>query len=174
MEWRDIRGYEDYYSVSDTGLIKSKSRKCWNGFGYWVKPEKILKCIDHNSGYSYTSLTIKGKRKNFLIHRLVGEAFLGKASGLEINHINGNKRDNRALNLEWTTRSENMKHAFRTGLKTQEGIKNNQCKLDNTKVREIRELRKIGTTYAKIAQEFNVGETTVYYICKRLSWSHVV
>jgi len=79
---------------------------------------RVLSPCDNGRGYLLVGKYINGKKKNFYVHRLVAEAFLTKGAGkTEVNHINGDKRDNRAQNLEWCTSSENKIHAFRTGLR---------------------------------------------------------
>ena len=71
------------------------------------------------SGAGYLKIGIKygGKQHKAYVHRLVADAFVDNPRGLnEINHKNGNKHDNRAENLEWCTHSQNLKHAYATGL----------------------------------------------------------
>jgi hypothetical protein len=75
-----------------------------------------------------------------MTHRIVAEAFLPNPDNLpEVNHEDGNKHNNNASNLEWCTRSENMKHAYQTGLKSSAGAKNSRCKLSEENVAFIRE-----------------------------------
>ena len=79
-----------------------------------------LKVTYDNCGYQRVGAGYHGSAT--LVHRMVAETWIDNPNHhKEVNHINGNKEDNRAANLEWTTRSENMRHAFRTGLKKAKG-----------------------------------------------------
>lgn len=104
--WRDVVGYEGLYQVSNLGRIKSSS--------------KILTQNNGHSGYLTKTLFKKGKYKTFYVHKIVANSWIGesgwKINGLEINHIDGNKRNNNINNLELVTRRENMKHGYRVGL----------------------------------------------------------
>ena len=105
--WKDIRSYEGLYQISNYGRVKSLI----NGI--------ILKNHNgKNSEYYKVSLSKCGKGKKYNIHRLVAETFVCNPEHKpQVNHINGNKHDNRAENLEWVTASENELHAYATGLK---------------------------------------------------------
>lgn len=111
--WKDIPGYEGFYQVSNTGKIKSFI--FYNG-KLTSSRARLLKPLLTKSGYTRVRLTNKyGDRKYIYIHRIVLTTFVGK-SPLQVNHINGIKTDNNLFNLEYVTRSENMKHAYQLGL----------------------------------------------------------
>ena len=105
--WRDIEGYEGLYQVSSEGRVKSLERK-------GCKRERILKPGVRSKGYLFVVLCAGGKSRMFSVHRLVCQAFHDNPENkLDVNHINENKTDNRACNLEWSTRKENCNHGTR-------------------------------------------------------------
>lgn len=108
--WKDIEGFEGKYQVSNMGNVRSFSR--------W-KNGNILKPGTNGSGYFYVQL-VKDGRKNVIvrvIHRLVAIAFIENPDNLpEVNHIDGNKKNNNVENLEWVSRERNIQHAFDIGL----------------------------------------------------------
>lgn len=110
-------------------------------------------------GYKYITVYNSGRRKNYKVHRLVGQAFLGLKHGQFINHINGVKDDNRLVNLEVCDHSHNMKHAVRTGLLTnckKKGEAHNTAKHSNAEIAKIRALYKeTGCTMRALAKLFN-------------------
>ena len=100
--WKDIQGYEGLYQVSNCGRIKSL-----------IKNEKILK-PGKVGKYYHVTLRKNNASKNFYVHRLVGSAFINNFKNFsDINHKDGNTANNNVDNLEWCTRSENIKHAYR-------------------------------------------------------------
>lgn len=110
--WKDICGYEGKYQVSNLGRVKS----LYDGHGNYR--ELIMKGRNEGHGYLKVDLSKDGKCKGIRIHRLVAMAFIPNPENKkDVNHINGIKSDNRAVNLEWATRSENLKHAYDIGLK---------------------------------------------------------
>jgi hypothetical protein len=117
--FKDIPGYEGYYQISNLGRIKSVNRIVYtekrNGLTRTVK-ERILKQKIDKKKYATVHLLKNSKDKFIKIHRLVMLAFKGE-SKLEVNHIDGNKQNNRLDNLEYCTRSENIKHAYDNELK---------------------------------------------------------
>lgn len=103
-EWKDIKGYETLYQISNYSRIKSLEKyKCRN--------IKILKPYKNYNGRYDIKLYKNGKKKGFFVHRLVAEAFIPNPENkLEVNHIRPVTKeicDNRVCNLEWCTRSEN-------------------------------------------------------------------
>tara|TARA_R110002072_G_C7591078_1_gene503076 strand:+ start:17 stop:517 length:501 start_codon:yes stop_codon:yes gene_type:complete len=111
-EFKDIPNYEGIYQVSDLGRVKSLTRKGFDGRS--VK-ERILKPAANNNGYLLIALRRNGKTNMRTIHQLVAEAFLGHTPcghKLIVNHINFNRQDNRAENLEIDTQrnNTNQKH----------------------------------------------------------------
>ena len=113
-EWRDVVGYEGLYQVSDQGRVKSLERKVPKWDGERTVKERILKPAPTKYGYLQFNLYAGGKQKALTVHRLVCEAFHENPDNKqEVNHINENKTDNRACNLEWCTRTENCNHGSR-------------------------------------------------------------
>ncbi len=120
--WRDIKGYEGLYMVSNLGRVKSVpsifERKYENRkTNYIYKKEKILRINNlQTGGYCSVKLTKNGVQINFKVHRLVADAFILNLNGKDqINHINGIKTDNYVGNLQWVSQSENILHSFKLG-----------------------------------------------------------
>ena len=118
--WKDVVGYEGIYEVSDYGRVRThKDKVSWsNRFNTWRNwKQRYLKDKTPNGRDVRVALWKNGKRKDFLVHRLVGFAFIPLVEGKDcINHIDGNPKNNHVENLEWCTHQENNKHAFETGL----------------------------------------------------------
>lgn len=107
--WKDVPEYEGLYKVSNMGRV------------YGIKRNNILSPAPNEKGYMYVVLCKNNKMKSFRVHRLVAKTFLGDFKGMEINHIDGNKKNNELSNLEYCTHKENMSHAILHGLE-------NKCK----------------------------------------------
>jgi hypothetical protein len=116
--WADIPGWEGRYEVSDDGRVRSLVGRCSNP----VIPHELKQKIDR---YGYPVVCLHcGQIKRFPpVHRLVALAFLPNSDNKpQVNHKNGIKTDNRIENLEWSTNSENIRHAFDTGLISKENV----------------------------------------------------
>lgn len=119
--WKDIDGFEGYYQVSNLGRVRSLDRvvKQFNGKGIAKKKTKgrVLTTTKQTQGYSQIGLCKDGTQKSYRLNRLVANAFIPNPENKpEVNHIDGNKDNNRVDNLEWATSAENKQHSLKTGL----------------------------------------------------------
>lgn len=125
-------------------------------------------------GYRQLTKKVDGKVITAVEHRVIYAYFNNLKewpSGLEINHKNGVKTDNRIENLEVVTQSENMKHAYKTGLKQKMiGVKNPAAKLGFGEVEKIKTLIEKGDTNVDIGKVFGVSDVTIGKIKRGLSW----
>lgn len=112
--WKDIKGYEGLYQISNLGNVKSLKRiTTGKKYGKHNLKEKILKFIKSGKYYS-VHLCKNGKRQATYVHRLVGIAFLENENNyLDINHKDGDTKNNNVENLEWCNRSYNIKHSYK-------------------------------------------------------------
>jgi hypothetical protein len=177
-EWRDVKSYEGYYQVSNLGRVRSLDRCVKDDYHISrILKGKIRTLFTRPDKRIQLSLHKGNKRERADIHKLVAEAFVHKPKGrLEINHVDGNPSNNRADNLEWITRSENQKHAYRLGLKKALRGEQNKCsKLNNWQVQRIRLMKEVTPkiTTRKIANFFDVSKTSIIYIFNRKTWTHI-
>lgn len=122
--WKDIEGYEGWYQVSNLGRVKRlKKVHCNHGKTNIVEREHILTPSEDRKGYLVVILSNGGKeRKHIKVHRLVANAFIeNNEDKPQIDHINRNKKDNRAENLRWVTNSENQFNSSKTRILNYKG-----------------------------------------------------
>lgn len=124
--WEDVVGYEGIYEVSNCGRVRTHENKTTytkrHGIRKWK--QRYLKDKTPNGRDVRVTLWKDGKCKDYLVHRLVGFAFIPLVEGKEcINHIDGNPKNNRVENLEWCNHKENNNHAFENDLiKTKKAV----------------------------------------------------
>ena len=164
-EWRDIKEFEGIYQISNNGSVKSLERI--NSRGYILK-EKTLNSNINSWGYKVITLHKNCFRKTVLVHRLVAEAFIPNLyKKAQVNHKSGNKLDNYVDNLEWCTGSENMIHAYKTGLrKLPIGELNPNAKLSFLEKKEIKKLKSEGLKIRDISIMYRVSKSEIYNIIK--------
>lgn len=118
-EWKEIKGYEGKYIISNYGEVISLPRyKQNNSKLQYVEPKEIKRYVNPQNGYVYVQLWNNAKYKNIRLHKLVAQAFIKNSNNLpQINHKDGNKKNNRVDNLEWCTAKDNILHSYKIGLR---------------------------------------------------------
>jgi hypothetical protein len=177
----DIQGYEGYYQVSNYGNVRSLDRVIKEKTGkIQTLKGRILKPRINPGGYYHVGLGKNGTRATFAIHQLVARAFIPNPNKKRtVNHINGDKLSNNVSNLEWSTYSENLEHAYKTGLRqavkpSEVACKNYRRKLNEQQVREIKRLIVADfLTLKQIANQYNVGRSTISSIKSGRNWRHI-
>lgn len=115
--WKDIKDFEGLYQISNLGKVKSLPRYVKNIHGQRIVKEKILKNQINKKGYYSVVLRKNNKSYTKEIHRLIGIAFIENKNNYScINHIDGNKLNNKLDNLEWCSYKHNINEAYRLGL----------------------------------------------------------
>jgi len=166
MSQRQIPGYPDYFAT-DAGQILSVRR----GKQILMRPDKT------RLGYLRVGVSNDGGRTRVLVHRLVAMAWLVKPDwATEINHIDSDKENNRPENLEWSTRSKNVKHAFDCGaMKAKRGAENAAAKLTEADVIEIK--LALQNHYSgmerDLGEKYGVTSVAIGHIKKGKNWAHV-
>ena len=110
IEWKDIKGFEGLYKISNTGLVISVERiSVYKDGRSKIIKEKILKQSDNGNGYNKVNLfDLNHKAKNYYIHRLVAEHFVDNPNNYNVvNHKDENTKNNNFINLEWCTNKYN-------------------------------------------------------------------
>lgn len=173
MDLRDIPGYEGFYAADADGKIYRTER-----YGRRICRKIALRV--KKGGYLVAHLCKDAVRRDLTAHRAVWMAFNGPIPlGMEINHKNGRKDDNRLVNLEVCTRSENATHKFQVlGYRSRghglPGEANGSSKLTANDVRAIRIFRAtLGLHQNVLAELFGVSQPMIGNIVRRESWRHL-
>lgn len=172
--WLPIPGHEGRYEVSDHGNVKSLPRVItwmtrWGRLAQRPHKGGFIHADPHHTGYLQIKL---GGKRIYRIHQLVAWTFLGpQPPGTVINHIDGNKTNNKPWNLEYISNSDNVKHAYQAGLLSNRGATNGKAVLNDDMVRAILALPK----------SMMASEAAVIVGCKKHNvvqvrqgrWSHI-
>lgn len=184
-KWRKVLGFESMpYLISESSVIKSEARLEFknkpNGIEPYQRKEKVLtQSLSPTIKYLTCSLktSVESKSKTFLVHRLVALTFVDNPDPERlkfVNHKDGNKLNNKALNLEWVDRHENMSHAVANGLmNTKIGSDANKAKLNEEQVKSIRNRYSLGEKSKELAHHYNVSQRNIQSILSRDIWSHI-
>lgn len=152
IEWRTIEGFNDYM-ISNTGIVKS----CKNNL------TRILKAGVDSSGYKLVGLCKDGLQKSFRVHNLVAETFIEPSNGRLVNHIDGNKLNNKVSNLEYVSYSQNLDHAYKNKLRPS-GEDIYCAKLSDLDVIKIRGELCLKASRNYLAKKYKVSNTTIQRI----------
>jgi hypothetical protein len=177
-EWADITGYEKIYAVSTFGRVRSYSRLVWQPqmSRYAKRKERILKQKKCSDGYLAVTLSVDKEKKHTGVHRLVALMFVENPKDKpEVNHLLGDKKQNRPEKLGWVTDRENCIHAIKFGLDSVIGERNGRSKLTEKDVLNIRAVFKNLKKGGKmaLAKKYNILPTTLRKIAVGELWKHL-
>lgn len=174
-EWRNIEGFNGFYQVSNTGKIRSRGSKNGSRDGKW----HIRSLSLNHDGYQKVRLSQGGRDVTQRVHTLVAKAFIPNPNGYDtVNHINGDKTDNRVENLEWADRKQQMYHAYQHRLKKpMQGTLNANAKLTDDDIRYIRQnykrmSREFGTV--ALGKKFGVSNRVIGLIVAGKSYKKII
>lgn len=169
--WRAVPGYEGFYSVSDSGLVRSEDRLVSHmRDGKRLKGRVIRQRINKKNGYPCVNLMMGGIKKTFPVHVLVALAFIGpRPAGMDIAHFDGDRMNPSESNLRYATPKENRDDSRRHGTLAK-GERLPQAKLTERQVVLIRADHRL---QKEIAEEFGVSVTTISQVKSRKQWAHV-
>lgn len=169
--WKDIKGYERFYQISNLSKIRSLDRIIKHPVhGICLKKGGIMKQSKMNIGYMLITFCKNGITERFLVHRLVASHFISNPlNKSEVNHINSIRHDNSIENLEWVTHSENCCHAYRVGSR-----KSVRRKYSEHDIRTMFKYKTNGKTTTQIANIFNTKPCNISLILNRKSYKNIL
>lgn len=173
--WKPIHGFEGVYEISDLGRVKSLPRRIVRGKTFTDAPERVLNlCID-GKGYLFARLYQKCNLKRLKVHRLVGLNFVenpNPAKFDQLNHLDGDKLNCRADNLEWTDNAGNQLHAYANGLNHTPGKSGEEHPLSKLTAKDVEEIRRLRgqKSCREIGLLFNVSKSHINAIQNGKKW----
>lgn len=169
-EWIPCPDYEESYQVSNFGRVRSVDRISGSRRG--ITKGKLLVQTLNRKRYLEVRLFKNSKSVFKIVHRLVAKAFIPNLNNLkQVNHIDGIKSNNKVDNLEWTTNSENQKHAYKLGLQpSRSGENNSNTKLTNKDVTLLKQLYNSGSTINEVSNSMNINISIIRNIIYGRTW----
>lgn len=162
-----------YILVKEDGTILRCRRATTKGELVSDAYDTVKVRVHKKSGRVYFNMSWMGLTKSVLVNRVVALRFLKNPNNLpQVNHIDGDKENNALSNLEWSSGSDNERHAHRNGLKTGRGSQNSNAKLSADQVIEIRRLA-LTKPITELMEQFDVARSTLNNIITRTTWKHV-
>lgn len=179
--WKDVKGFEGCYQISNHCKIKSLSRRINSSFGKTrVIPERYINPSIDSNGYRILQLIRYNKRRTIRLHRLLALHFIPNPENKpEVNHKDGIKLNNSLSNLEWATHKENAIHSYKNGMTKKpkpSGHKGEQCHnalLKEKDVISIRQYFDYGISVKVLADAYNVSIGCIKQIGYRRTWKHI-
>lgn len=162
--WKDVPNTNGIYQVSNYGNFKSFKSGEW----------KTIKPFEGKLGYRFIDFMDRCKRDRWKVHRIIATIFIDNPNDYKmVNHIDGDKHNNHADNLEWCTASHNIKHAYDTGLKPKlTGERHGRSKLTQLQANEIKtECISGKLTQVEVGKKFGVSRAAVQRILYGIAWS---
>lgn len=164
---KDIPGYEGRYAATEDGKIWSYPKKKLHN-GMFLRGRKAGRY------WNVMLINVNGKQWYSSVHRLIALAYLPNPKGLpQVNHIDGNPKNNAVSNLEWCTARQNTQHSWDIGLSKHRGNGHYKTSITEKDVREIKLLAERNMTNVAIAKQFGIGKWTVSDILRGVTWKHL-
>lgn len=169
--FRIINGYDNLYCINPFGDIVSPSYTDRSGA---LRMPRIIIPIETRKGYLRVALNKNGIQRRVYVHRLVAETFIeNKWNKPQVNHIDGDKKNNHVSNLEWCTNKENIVHSYKVGLRkgtNHVGERNTMAKLTEEEVTEIINSKE---SVGSLSYKFKISTSCIYKIRQRKRWGHL-
>ncbi len=170
--WAIVPGTDGLYSASNFGRIRSEPVSQQTA---GRQRGRVLSPIKNRKGYRwFRACFLNRKSKGFTVHKAVALTFLGPIpQGLQVNHKDGNKENNRPENLEYVSCRDNIRHCWDTGLHVPTiGENHGLAKLTDDDVRNIRASHP-AKSLAAIASTYHMTKQAIWHVVKRKTWTHV-
>lgn len=171
--WKPVVGFEGWYEVSDLGRVRRSAP------GRRTCAGRICTTSRNTYGYRQVDIHVNGKSHTTTVHKLVTAAFLGpRPDGMQVDHIDGDKTNNRLENLRYVTAGDNIRHCYRLAREGRIphngfGEANASSKLTIEQVRMVRHLLSIGMPATQIAKRYGVSDRAIGKIRNGQTWTHV-
>lgn len=168
--WKPVYKWESGYLISNFSRIKTTGRQLTKKDGKVTKyPPIILSVAIDTSGYPSVHLQINTVGKTKTLHTILAESFIDKdyrKKGLVVNHLDGNKLNCSLDNIEITTPSKNIFHAYNNGLNKNKGENHYSATLTDKDIAHMRELYSQGVPYKELSSLFKTSYDCVLNIVK--------